>query len=149
MASLYNCICTDCNNQFQKSWGGGIRYRHLICTVCNDFFIFPRYAPRENREEQVVPTFLEKHDFKSRAKIDDENIKRFTKEVLGTFLNDRSCWSVGNDSWDDFELQEVLNELKRCTCNAEFKDVIDERVFIQCPACTSSQVKITLIGASD
>lgn len=126
-----------------------MRYRQLICTVCNEFFDYPRYAPRENREEQVVPKFLEKHDFKSRAKIDYESVRRFTKQELGTFLKNRTNWSVGNDIWDDFELQEILKELRRCSCNAEFKDVSDQRVLIQCPACTSSQVKHTLIGAAD
>ena len=149
MASLYNCICTDCNNQFQETWGGGMRYRHLICTVCADFFSIPRYAPRDNREEQVVPKFLEKHEFKSRPKINYENVRRFTQEELEIFLKDRSSWCLGDDSWDDFELQEVLKVLRKCSCNAEFKDVSDEKVFIRCTSCTSLLVKRTLIGTSD
>ena len=149
MASLYSCMCTNCKTQFQRSWGGGMRYRQIVCTSCNEYLIIPRYAPRENREEQSVPIFLEKHDFKSRAKIDYENIRRFPKGELRSFLNDRSNWRIGNDFWDDFELLDVFKQLKKCSCNVEFEDVSDESIFILCPVCTSSLVELTLIGTSD
>ena len=119
------------------------------CICCSKLFNIPRNAPRPNRNARLVPKFLEKHDFRSAPAIPNNEIIRFTDEYLKNYIETRSQWKLGDDEWDDYEI-EKLTSLAKCECDSDMVRVTENLQFeIRCQNCGSSRYQAINIGISD
>lgn len=120
MATVYQCICSDCTHAFTIHDGGGMTYQQLLCDQCGKAIHVPRYAPRPRREGHNLPPFLQRGNYKPSAPIAFQDIQRFSTVELKDFLMHPKRWPRLGDSWDAYEIQEIFAILGHCACGGEW-----------------------------
>lgn len=149
MGTLFRVTCNNCSCVKQVSWGDGMFHFQFQCNSCLKLFNIPRKAPRANRKGREVPMFLEKHDFKSLPPTPINEIIRFTDENLKAYLEARSQWQLGDDEWDNYEIEQLIS-LVSCDCDSDLNHVTqDTSITSACEKCGSINLQMTNIGTSD
>jgi len=149
MAAIYKAICKNCSSEKRVLWGDGMYYIQYQCSSCLKTINIPRHAPRPNREGREVPKFLETIAFHSYPPTPTDEIIRFTDAELNYHLKNHVRWQVGNDKWDEFEIQKIL-QILGCECFSTFERVSrDSSPSTKCDTCSSVDFQMTLDKLAD
>lgn len=149
MAEIYKAICKNCLSEKRILWGDGMYYIQYQCSHCLKTVDIPRYAPRQNREGREVPKFLEKINFHSYPPTPSDEIIRFTDAELNDYLINHVSWQIGDDKWDEFEIQIIL-QILGCACSSVFERVgRDSSPSTRCDLCISVDFQMNLDQLAD
>lgn len=92
-----------------------------ICDCCGKQARLPRFAPRPSRKGHNYPPMFRTKGYVPAPPIPENEIVRFSNAELTAFMDDRRRWLKGGDSWDLWELDQLLKLIGCCECDGSRK----------------------------